>query len=135
LLLVASIDDPDVRELLEKPNFAVLSTSNPDGSIHSTMTWIDAENGSVAVNSAAGRRWPSNLERDPHLTAVVYEQSNPDHYVEIRGVAKATTDGADEHVGRLAKKYLDEDTYPSRQPGEQRIKVVVTPQFVRHYTQ
>ncbi len=125
-MLVATIGDPDVRELLEKPNYAVVSTANADGSIHSTVVWIDIEDGAVAVNSAIGRVWPSNLERDPRVTVLVYEQSNPYDYVEIRGNAKGMTDGADDHINRLAKKYLGQDTYPYRQPGEERVKFLIT---------
>ena len=46
---------PDVRELLDNPNYAVISTKNRDGSIHQTVIWVDAENGSIAVNSAVAR--------------------------------------------------------------------------------
>jgi PPOX class probable F420-dependent enzyme len=129
---VASIDDPGVRELLEAPNYAVISTSNADGSIHSAVIWVDIEDGAVAVNSATGRIWPSNLERDPRATVVVYAPTNPYDYVEIRGHATPTTDGADDHIDGLAKKYLDQDTYPYRQPGEQRVKIVIVPDRVRH---
>jgi PPOX class probable F420-dependent enzyme len=134
-VLVASIGDPNVRELLEKPNYAVISTSNADGSIHSTVVWIDVEDGAVAVNSAIGRVWPSNLERDPRVTVLVYDQSNPYDYVEIRGNAKATTEGADDHIDRLTKKYLGQDTYPYKQSGEQRVKFLITPGRVRHMKQ
>jgi hypothetical protein len=34
------------------------------------------------------------------------------------GVAQ---EGADAHIDSLAKKYLDVDTYPMRQPGEVRV--------------
>jgi PPOX class probable F420-dependent enzyme len=129
---VASIDDPAVRDLLEKPNYGVISTSNADGSIHSAVVWVDLEDGVVAVNSAVGRIWPTNLERDPRATLVVYEPSNPYDYVEIRGTATGTTDGADDHIDGLAQKYLGQDEYPYRQDGEQRVKFVITPGRVRH---
>jgi PPOX class probable F420-dependent enzyme len=132
---VASLEDPGVRELLEKPNYAVASTLNPDGSIHNTVIWVGAENGSVTVNSADGRVWPRNLERDPRVTVLVIESGNPYNYVEIRGRATATHEGVDEHINRLTKKYLDQDEYPFRQPGEQRVKFVIEPEHVRHMTQ
>jgi PPOX class probable F420-dependent enzyme len=132
---MATIQDPEVRDLLEKPNYAVVSTFNEDGSILSTIAWISAEDGNVAVNSAIGRRWPTNLQRDPRVTVLVQEAGNPYNYVEIRGTAEATTEGADEHINRLSKKFIDQDEYPFRQPGEQRIKFVITPQHVRHMKQ
>jgi hypothetical protein len=75
------------------------------------------------------------LQRDPRITVVVEEAGNPYHFVEIRGTATGTTDGADEHINALTKKYIDQDEYPFRQPGEQRIKFVITPSHVRHVKQ
>jgi PPOX class probable F420-dependent enzyme len=132
---MTSINDSGPRELLEKPNYAVISTLNKDGSIHSTIIWISAEGDQVAVNSAVGRLWPTNLQRNPHVTVVVEETGNPYHFVEIRGTASATEQGADEHIDALAKKYIDQDEYPYRQPGEQRIKFVIKPEHVRYVKQ
>jgi len=132
---MASLNDPEVRRLLEEPNHAVVSTFNPDGSILSTVVWTDLEDGAVAVNSAKGRRWPSNLEREPRVTLLVYEQGNPYNYVEIRGSASGSTEGADEHINRLSKKYIGQDEYPFRQPGEQRVKFHIRPTSVRHQKQ
>ena len=132
---MATLTDSEVHKLLSEPNHAVVSTLNPDGTILNTVAWISAENGSVAVNSARGRRWPTNLERDPRVTVLVYEQGNPYNYVEIRGRASATTEGADEHINALTKKYIGQDEYPFRQPGEERIKFVIQPDHVRHQKQ
>jgi PPOX class probable F420-dependent enzyme len=131
---MTNLNDPPVRELLEQPNYAVVSTLNPDGSIHNTVVWIDQEDGRVAVNSAVGRVWPSNLQRDPHVNVLVFEAGNPYNFVEIRGKAEVA-DGADEHINGLAKKYIGQDEYPYRQPGEQRIKFVIEPERIRHVQQ
>ena len=132
---MATIQDPEVRELLEKPNYAVVSTHNRDGSIHSTITWVAAEDGNVTVNSAVGRLWPTNLERDPRVNVLVQEEGNPYHFVEIRGEAQGTTDGADEHIDQLSKKFIGQDQYPYRQRQEQRIKFLITPHHVRYVKQ
>ena len=132
---MATLNDQPVRELLEQPNCAVISTLNQDGSVLSTVVWINSDGDSVAVNSARGRRWPANLQREPRVTVLVYEQGNPYNYVEIRGRASATTEGADEHINALTKKYIGQDEYPFRQPGEERIKFVIQPEHVRHQKQ
>lgn len=129
---MASLNDDAVRALLEAPNCAVISTLNADGSVHSAVAWISLEDGELAVNSAEGRRWPSNMDRDPHVTAAVYDPANPYEYVEIRGSATGTREDADDHINRLAKKYIGQDEYPFRQPGEQRIKFAITPTHVRY---
>ena len=132
---MTTINDSGPSELLGQPNYAVISTLNENGSIHNTIVWISAEDDAVAVNSAVGRVWPTNLERDPHVTVLVQEAGNPYHYVEIRGTASASRDGADEHINALTKKYMDQDEYPFRQPGEERIKFVIKPDHVRYLKQ
>lgn len=132
---MASLTDEGVRRLLDAANFAVISTVNRDGSVHSTVAWVDIADGRLAANSAVGRHWPSNLERDPRLTVAVFDQGNPYDYVEIRGTATMTTEGADAHIDRLARKYLGADSYPMRQPGEQRISIFIDPERVRHRKQ
>jgi PPOX class probable F420-dependent enzyme len=132
---MASLNDSEVQQLLADPNYAIVSTISKDGSIHSTIVWIDYADGVLAVNSAKGRLWPTNLERDSRITAVVEEKGNPYHFVEIRGTASGSTDGADEHINALAKKYIGQDEYPYRQPGEQRIKFTIQPSRVRYVHQ
>jgi len=127
--------DPQVRQLLDAPNHAVISTLNPDGSVHSTVVWQEVVDGAATVNSAVGRHWPTNLERDPRITLVVYAQDNPYAFVEIRGRATGTIEGADAQIDRLAKKYIGRETYPFRQPGEQRITYRVEPDRVRYQSQ
>ena len=132
---MANLNDAAVQGLFTKPNHAVVSTLDEDGSIRSAVVWVSADDGELAVNSAVGRRWPSNLERDPRVNVLVYDADNPFEYVEVRGQAHGTIDGADEHIDKLAKKYIDADSYPFRQEGEQRIKYVVTPDVIRHQKQ
>jgi PPOX class probable F420-dependent enzyme len=132
---VTTLTDPGVKALLDKPNHAVVSTLGDDGTIHSTVVWVSVEDGRLAVNSAVGRKWPTDLERNPAITVLVYDEDNPYDYVEVRGRAVASTEGADAHIDRLAKKYQDLDSYPYRQPGEQRISFFVDADRIRHQKQ
>lgn len=131
---MTTLNDPVVRELLEHPNHAVVSTHNRDGSIHSTVIWIALEDGdALSINSVIGRLWPTNLQRDPRVTLVVFEATNPYLFAEIRGKAQATTDDAEEHIDLLSRKYTGQDVYANRRPGQRRIKFLVTPERVRLY--
>lgn len=132
---MVTLEDPAVRALLDAPNYAVISTFNPDGSIHSTVVWQEVVDGALSVNSALGRRWPSNLDADPRVTVVVFAHDNPYDYVEVRGRATGSTDGADEQIDRLAKKYLGQDRYPFRSAGEQRVRYMIAADRVRHQKQ
>jgi PPOX class probable F420-dependent enzyme len=132
---VATLSDPAVSALLDGSNCAVISTLRQDGSIESAVVWVSLEDGELAVNSAVGRAWPTNLDRDPRVSLLVYPAGNPYEYVEIRGTASGSRDDADDHINRLAKTYIGEDEYPFRQPGEVRIKYVIAPERVRHQKQ
>ena len=129
---MASLDDPGVMARLDSKNHAVLTTLDEDGAPHSAVVWVDVQEGGLAVNSADGRDWPTKLERDPRITVVVYDDRNPYDYVEVRGTARGTTEGADAHIDRLAKRYLGADSYPFRREGEQRITYLVDVHRVRH---
>ncbi len=126
----ASIDDRS-RELLGAKNFAHVATISSDGTPHVAVAWVDADGDEVLVNSAEGRVWPRNLERDPRVTVVVANHDNPYEYVTIKGEAvEITPESADEHIDALAKKYLDADSYPFRQEGEVRLKIRIRPDKV-----
>ena len=129
---MASLSDPAVAALLDEPNHAVLSTLNKDGSVHTAMIWLNVEGDKLALNSARGRHWPTNLERDGRVTLTLLNEQNPYEYVEIKGSAALTDEGADEHIDTLAQKYINQEKYPWRTPGEQRVKVHITPTRVRY---
>jgi PPOX class probable F420-dependent enzyme len=130
---MASLTDPAVRALLQAPHHAVVSTLNADGSIRSAVVWISLEGDELAVNGARGRNWSGNLDRDPTVTVVVYDQGNPYEYVEIRGTATGTTEDAHPHTDRLAQQYMGVDTYPG--PDEERVKYVIDPKVIRYQKQ
>jgi PPOX class probable F420-dependent enzyme len=132
---MSSLNDQAVKDLLEQPNYAVVSTLNDDGSILSAVVWVGLEGGELAVNSAKGRKWPTNLERDSKITLLVFPADNPYEYVEVQGTASGTREDADDQINRLSKKYIGQDEYPFRQPGEERIKYVISPSRVRHQKQ
>jgi PPOX class probable F420-dependent enzyme len=119
------------KELIEAPNFVTLASQREDDSTHLTVIWGGLEDGRIAVNSAEGRTWPENVRRNPAVSLVVVNSENPYEYVSIRGrVAEDTHEGADEHIDALSKKFLNKDEYPFRQPGEQRIKFLIEPDWI-----
>jgi len=118
-------------ELLEAKNFCNVSTLRADGSVHGVPVWVDIQDGCPVLNTAEGRAWPRNLERDPRVTLTVQNMENPYEYLEVRGrVGERTHEGADAHIDSLAKKYLGKDEYPFRQPGERRVMIRVEPDSV-----
>lgn len=121
-------------ELLAGKNFCVVSTLREDGSIHTATVWVDVQDGQAVLNTAEGRLWPTNLQRDGRVTLTVVNMENPYEFVSIRGhVAAFEHAGADEHIDKLAKKYMGLDEYPLRKPGEQRVIVRIAPERVNLY--
>jgi PPOX class probable F420-dependent enzyme len=111
-----------VRKLFEEANFGHLATLMPDGSPQVTAVWVDFDGRHILVNTAEGRQKPRNIRRDPRVAIEVISQENPYAHALVRGrVVEVTNDGAEEHIDRLAKKYLGRDKYPFRQPGERRV--------------
>jgi PPOX class probable F420-dependent enzyme len=112
----------------QKKAFANLATMMPDGTPQVTPIWIDYADGKIRMNTAKGRTKARNLKPGVPVALSIMDPDNPYRYVQIRGqVASAREDGADAHIDALAKKYLDKDKYPFRQPGEVRIMYEIEP--------
>ena len=104
-----------------------------DGSPQVTPVWVDVEpDGShILINTAEGRVKANNVERDPRVAVSVVDSNNAWRYALVRGtIVDRRREGADEHIDRLAKKYLDKDTYPFRRPDEQRVTLRIKPHHV-----
>jgi PPOX class probable F420-dependent enzyme len=121
------------QQFLENPFVGVVTTLRPDGSPHSTVVWVDQEDGEVSFNTAYGRTKPSNLEHDPRISLVVIDPNDTYKWIAVDGRASLTTDGADGQIDRLAKKYLGKDEYPFRKAEEQRVTVKIDTERVQAY--
>jgi PPOX class probable F420-dependent enzyme len=131
---MSQITEP-VAKLLEGKNFAFLATLMRDGSPQITPVWIDLDKdtNTILINTAEGRVKHINISRDPRIAISVINQSNPYEMVTIRGkVIEQVNQGADEHIDKLAKKYLGVDKYPLRSPNEKRVILRVKPVKVFH---
>jgi PPOX class probable F420-dependent enzyme len=114
-----------------KPAFAQLATVNADGTPQVTPVWVDYDGTHVLVNTARGRIKTRNLERNPRVALAISDPENPYRYVGIQGrVVEMSEKGGDAHIDKMAKKYLNKDSYPFRQPGEVRVIVKIAPDKV-----
>ena len=110
------------RDIIEKANFAHVATLMKDGSPQVTPVWIDIDGEKILFNTAEGRQKDRNLKRDARVALSVHDNANPYRYIQIRGkVTGHTTDDADAHIDKMAKKYLNLESYPYRNPAEQRV--------------
>jgi PPOX class probable F420-dependent enzyme len=111
-----------------KKALASIATVMPDGSPQVTPVWFDYSNGKIRINTARGRVKARNMKVGSKVALAIIDPENPYRYVGIRGpVISESENGADAHIDSLAKKYLGQDKYPFRQPGEVRVTYVIEP--------
>jgi PPOX class probable F420-dependent enzyme len=117
------------RDLLTtKKAFANLGTVMADGTPQVTPTWIDFDGTHVIVNSAKGRLKDKNLRARPQVGIAISDPENPYRYLGIQGkVVEITEEGADEHIDKMAMKYMGKDKYPLRRPDEIRCLYKIEP--------
>ena len=128
---MAELDD-STRSKIEGPNLAFLAEVMEDGSPHVSPVWIDHENGHLTFNTAIGRLKERNIRRDARVALSIADRDDPFSKVDIRGRVVEIIEGeeAERQIDALAKKYIGQDTYPWRRPGEVRVKVLVEPLVV-----
>jgi PPOX class probable F420-dependent enzyme len=120
------------RDLFQKKAFAHLATIGADGSPQVTPVWVDFDGSHIRFNTAKGRVKDKNLRRNPRVALAIQDPDNPYRYIQVKGrVAEITEKGADAHIDSLAKKYIDQDRYPYRQPGEVRVLYKILPEKVQ----
>jgi PPOX class probable F420-dependent enzyme len=118
----------DAVHLLEGTHLAHVATANTDGSPQVTPVWIDHDGDTVLINTARGRLKDRNLARDPRVSISIVDAANPYQPLLIQGKAvEITEEGADAHIDKLAQRYLGEEVYPFRGPGEVRLLVRIQP--------
>ena len=128
---MAQIPEKYADLLTNKTAFAHLATVMPDGSPQTTPVWFDFVDGKVRVNTARGRVKDANMSRNPIVALSISDPANPYRYMQIRGKARATLEGADAHIDSLAKKYMGKDSYPFRTPTEVRVIYEIEPTSVQ----
>ena len=126
---MASVIPDKYLDLFDKKVFAGLATLMPDGSPQVTPVWIDYDGENVVFNTAVGRQKDKNLQADGRVSLEITDPDNPYRYLEVRGkVIERTMNGADDHINKMAKKYIGQDIYPFRQQGEVRVIYKIKPE-------
>jgi len=125
---MASKLTPNAIKLIEGKNFAFLATLLPDGSPHVAPVWIDHNGNVILVNTAIGRVKQQNAERDRRVSLSIADQNNPYDKIVIRGrVVAQITEGADQHIDKLATKYTGASKYKKSSPDERRVIIKIEP--------
>ncbi|MGZ4616653.1 MAG: TIGR03618 family F420-dependent PPOX class oxidoreductase, partial [Actinomycetes bacterium] len=85
----------DVRDLLSRPNPAVITTVRPDGQPVSVATWYLLDDGRILVNMDEGRKRLDYLRKDPRVTLTVLDADDWYTHVSLQGRVTELQDDED----------------------------------------
>lgn len=129
---MAAALSPAFQKLMKEAAYAQIATIMPDGSPQLAEVWIDTDGEHVLVNTFQGSQKVRNLRRDPRVAVNVFDPANQWRLGNVRGrVVDITTEGANEHIDMLNKKYRGVDVYPYKDPNNPRVIIKIEPERVR----
>lgn len=124
---MSDLSEKAIKLLLDK-NFGVIAAIKENGFPHVTPVWVDTDGKNVLINTSENRQKTRIMKKNPKVALTVIDNKNPYNRVCIEGeVIEITNEGADEHIDKLAKKYLNVDRYPWRNPKERRVIIKIKP--------
>jgi PPOX class probable F420-dependent enzyme len=104
----------DVRQLLAKPNPAVITSVRPDGQPVSVATWYLLQGDRILVNMDEGRRRLEYLRNDPRVSLTALDEAGWHTHVSVQGrVAEMREDPDLVDIDRLSTHYTGH-AYPER---------------------
>ncbi|CAL9306376.1 PPOX class F420-dependent oxidoreductase [Streptomyces sp. SudanB182_2057] len=128
----AALSD-ELKSLLDTPVFVTIATIQPDGSPQLSPVWVARDGDDLLISTTVGRQKERNLRRDPRVTVLLQPFDAPYTYAEIRGTAEITTEGGQELIDELSRKYTGKDYAdfnPASKEDAQRVVVRITPRKV-----
>ncbi|MFF4225942.1 PPOX class F420-dependent oxidoreductase [Streptomyces sp. L500] len=131
---MSAVLSEDLKKYIDdNPAFVTVATVQPDGSPQLSVTWVRRDGDDLLISTTVGRRKERNLRRDPRVTVLVNPPNAPYTYAEVRGTADITTEGGDELIDELSRKYTGKDYAdfnPAAKDDAQRVVVRITPRKV-----
>jgi PPOX class probable F420-dependent enzyme len=124
---------PSDLDLLRGRNYAWFVTLRDDGSPHASVTWVDADEAHVVINTAEGRVKDRNVQRDPRVTVAVQRHGDAYEWISIDGVVEERITGAEalEHIDALSRQYDDKEWEPVE--GQIRVILRIRPTRIHRY--
>lgn len=107
----------DVRDLLAKPNPAVITAVRPDGQPVSVATWYLLDGDRILVNMDEGRKRLDYIRKDPRVTLTALDEAGWYTHVSLQGrVVEMRDDEGLVDIDRLSTHYRGKP-YPNRERG------------------
>lgn len=108
---------PEVVELLERPNPAVITALRPDGQPVSVATWYVLDGDRILVNMDEGRKRLDYLRADPRVSVTVLDENGWYTHVSMQGrVVEISADEGLAGIDLIARHYTGE-RYSNRERG------------------
>ena len=105
----------DVRDLLAKPNPAVITSLRPDGAPVSVATWYLLDGDRVLVNMDEGRKRLEYLREDPRVSLTALDEAGWYTHVSLQGrIVEMCEDPDLVDIDRLSTHYTGRP-YPNRE--------------------
>lgn len=105
----------DARQMLRKPNPAVISTTRRDGQPVSAATWYLLRDDQLLVNMDIGRKRLEHMRRDPRVSlTVIDDQDWYTHLTAIGHVTRIYDDDGLADIDALSEHYQGKP-YPDRE--------------------
>jgi PPOX class probable F420-dependent enzyme len=121
----------EIKLLLDRPNFAHLSTLMPDGSPSSTPVWIGRDGETLVICTGENSLKGKNTRRDPRVAISIVDFNNPYEEVQIRGrVVERRPDPDLKFIDPISQKYTGKP-FPLRKP-EGRVALIITVEKARY---
>ena len=121
----------DIRQLLDRPNFAHLATLMPDGSPQSAPVWVGREGDRILVCTGEGSLKAKNTRRDPRIALSIVDVQDPYMEAQLRGrVVERRPDPDLALMDPISHKYTGKP-FPFRNP-EGRVTLVIEIQKARY---
>ena len=115
---------PEIKQLLDRPNFAHLATLMADGSPQSVPVWVGREGDRILVCTGEGSLKASNTRRDPRVALSIVDFQNPYMEAQLRGrVMERRPDPDLAIMDPVSHKYTGKP-FPFRAP-EGRVALVI----------
>ena len=126
-----SVLSPEVKQLVDRSNFAHLATLMPDGSPQSVPVWIGRDGEHLIICTGEGSLKAKNTRRDPRVALSIVDFTNPYEEVQVRGrIIERRPDSDFKIMDAVSHKYTGKP-FPFRNP-EGRVALIIAPEKVRY---
>ena len=126
---MATLTEKQRAFVRDNPFYAVLTTLRRDGSPHSTVIWVDEDDGDLIFNTARGRAKERHMASDGRASIAIVDPHDPYRWLAVSGAVELSAEGGDAGIDALSRRYTGAD-YAWRRPGEVRINARLTPDRV-----